>query len=103
MTAGLETLPRDRTRLLDNLGWIRRNVGPVTPDLSDALADYMNIRRGEVAEVASFYSYLRLPVDVVRVCTGPVCDCAGARAGCSNRTRAQSRFPASATATSRPF
>ncbi len=79
MTAGLETLPRERTRLLDNLGWIRRNLGPVTPELSDALADYMNIRRGEVAEVASFYSYLRLPVDVVRVCTGPVCDCLGAR------------------------
>ena len=80
MTARLEQLPRDRTRLLDNLGWIRRNVGPVTPGLSDALADHMNIRRGEVAEVLSFYSYLRLPVDVVRVCTGPVCDCAGARA-----------------------
>jgi formate dehydrogenase len=76
----LSELPRDRTRLLDNLGWIRRNVGPVTPELSDALADHMNIRRGEVAEVASFYSYLRLPVDVVRVCTGPVCDCLGARA-----------------------
>jgi formate dehydrogenase beta subunit len=79
VTATLETLPRDRTRLLDNLGWIRRNVGPVTPDLSDALADHMNIRRGEVAEVVSFYSYLRLPVDAVRVCTGPVCDCLGAR------------------------
>jgi formate dehydrogenase len=76
---GIEALPRDRTRLLDNLGWVRRNVGPVTPDLSDALADHMNIRRGEVAEVVSFYSYLRLPVDVVRVCTGPVCDCLGAR------------------------
>ena len=80
MTAGLETLPLERTRLLDNLGWIRRNVGPVTPELSDALADHMNIRRGEVAEVVSFYSYLRLPADVVRVCTGPVCDCLGGRA-----------------------
>ena len=80
MTAGLEELPRDRTRLLDNLGWVRRHVGPVTSDLSDALADHMNIRRGEVAEVVSFYSYLRLPVDVVRVCTGPVCDCLGGRA-----------------------
>ena len=79
MTAGLEALPRGRTHLLDNLGWIRRNVGPVTPDLSDALADHMNIRRGEVAEVVSFYSYLRLPPNVVRVCTGPVCDCLGAR------------------------
>jgi formate dehydrogenase len=77
---GVEELPRERTRLLDNLGWIRRNVGPVSPELSDALADHMNIRRGEVAEVVSFYSYLRLPVDVVRVCTGPVCDCLGARA-----------------------
>jgi NADH:ubiquinone oxidoreductase subunit F (NADH-binding)/NADH:ubiquinone oxidoreductase subunit E len=80
VTAGLHELPRDRTRLLDNLGWIRRRMGPVTPELSDALADHMNIRRGEVAEVASFYSYLRLPVDVVRVCTGPVCDCLGGRA-----------------------
>ena len=80
MTVGLETLPRERTRLLDNLGWVRRNVGPVTPELSDALADHMNIRRGEVAEVVSFYSYLRLPADVVRVCTGPVCDCFGGRA-----------------------
>jgi formate dehydrogenase len=80
VTAGLETLPRERTRLLDNLGWVRKNVGPVTPELSDALADHMNIRRGEVAEVVSFYSYLRLPADVVRVCTGPVCDCFGGRA-----------------------
>jgi formate dehydrogenase beta subunit len=79
VTAALTDLPRERTKLLDNLGWIRRNVGPVTPELSDALADHMNIRRGEVAEVASFYSYLRLPMDVVRVCTGPVCDCKGGR------------------------
>ena len=77
--AALTDLPRERTKLLDNLGWIRRNVGPVTPELSDALADHMNIRRGEVAEVASFYSYLRLPMDVVRICTGPVCDCKGGR------------------------
>jgi NADH:ubiquinone oxidoreductase subunit F (NADH-binding) len=41
----------------------------------------MNIRRGEVHEVVTFYSFLREPVDVVRVCTGPVCDCLGARAG----------------------
>jgi formate dehydrogenase len=79
VTAALTDLPRERTKLLDNLGWIRRNVGPVTPELSDALADHMNIRRGEVAEVTSFYSYLKLPVDIVRVCTGPVCDCKGGR------------------------
>ena len=75
----IETLPRERTQLLDNLGAIRRHVGPVTPERSDALADHMNIRRGEVAEVVSFYSYLQLPHDCVRVCTGPVCDCFGAR------------------------
>ena len=51
----------------------------MTPELSDALADHMNIRRGEVAEVVSFYSFLQLPHDCVRVCTGPVCDCFGAR------------------------
>src|SRR5262249_35673665 len=39
----------------------------------------MNIRRGEVHEVVSFYSYLRVPLETPRVCTGPVCDCAGAR------------------------
>jgi formate dehydrogenase len=77
--AVLETLPRERTQLLDNLGAIRRRVGPVTPERSDALADHMNIRRGEVAEVVSFYSYLTVPHDCVRVCTGPVCDCLGAR------------------------
>ena len=55
----LAELPRERTQLLDNLGTIRRRVGPVTPELSDALADHMNIRRGEVAEVVSFYSYLQ--------------------------------------------
>jgi formate dehydrogenase len=75
----LEELPPDRTRLLDNLGRIRREVGPITPELSDALADRMNLRRGDVHEVISFYSFLQLPVDAVRVCTGPVCDCAGAR------------------------
>ena len=75
----LETLPRDRTHLLGNLGEIRRHVGPVTPERADALADHMNIRRGEVAEVVSFYSYLTIPHDCIRVCTGPVCDSLGAR------------------------
>jgi formate dehydrogenase len=75
----LPELPRERTRLLDNLGTIRREVGPITMELSDALADHMNIRRGEVHEVVSFYSFLQVPTDAVRVCTGPVCDCFGAR------------------------
>jgi len=81
LTSVLPELPIKRTRLLDNLGRIRREVGPLTPQLADALADHMNIRRGEVHEVVSFYSFLREPIDVVRVCTGPVCDCLGARAG----------------------
>ena len=75
----LSRLPTERTRLLDNLGRIRREVGPITPELSDALADHMNIRRGEVHEVVSFYSFLQVPTDAVRVCTGPMCDCRGAR------------------------
>jgi formate dehydrogenase len=75
----LAELPRERTRLLDNLGRIRREIGPITPELSDALADHMNIRRGEVHEVTSFYSFLQVPLDALRVCTGPVCDCLGAR------------------------
>ncbi len=75
----LPDLPLERTRLLDNLGRIRREVGPITPELSDALADHMNIRRGEVHEVVSFYSFLQVPVETPRVCTGPVCDCYGAR------------------------
>ena len=76
----LEELPPERTRLLDNLGRLRREVGPITPELSDALADRMNLRHGDVHEVVSFYSFLQVPVDAVRVCTGPVCDCAGSRA-----------------------
>ena len=64
---------------MDNLGRIRREVGPITPELSDALADHMNVRRGEVHEVVSFYSFLEVPVDAVRVCIGPVCDCFGAK------------------------
>jgi formate dehydrogenase beta subunit len=79
LTELLPRLPRERTRLLDNLGRIRREVGPLSPELSDALADHMNIRRGEVHEVISFYSFLRVPVDAVRVCIGPVCDCLGAK------------------------
>ena len=75
----LPELPRERTRLLDNLGRVRREVGPITMELSDALADHMNIRRGEVHEVVSFYSFLQVPTDAARVCTGPVCDCFGAR------------------------
>jgi len=73
----LAELPTARTSLLDNLGRIRRELGPVTPELSDALADHMRIRRGEVAEVVSFYSFLGLPLDSLRVCTGPVCACRG--------------------------
>jgi formate dehydrogenase len=75
----LPELPRERTRLLDNLGRVRREVGPITMELSDTLADHMNIRRGEVHEVVSFYSFLQVPTDALRVCTGPVCDCFGAR------------------------
>jgi formate dehydrogenase beta subunit len=75
----LPELPRERTSLLDNLGRVRREVGPLTPELSDAVADHMNIRRGEVHEVVSFYSFLRVPVHAVRVCIGPVCDCLGAK------------------------
>jgi formate dehydrogenase beta subunit len=58
---------------------VRREVGPITPQLSDAVADRMNIRRGEVHEVVSFYSFLEVPTDVVRVCIGPVCDSLGAK------------------------
>jgi NADH:ubiquinone oxidoreductase subunit F (NADH-binding)/NADH:ubiquinone oxidoreductase subunit E len=79
LTALLRDLPTDRTRLLDNLGRVRREIGPITPELSDAVADRMNIRRGEVHEVVSFYSFLTVPTSAVRVCIGPVCDCLGAR------------------------
>jgi formate dehydrogenase beta subunit len=79
LTELLPDLPQERTRLLDNLGRVRREVGPLTPELSDALADHMNIRRGEVHEVVSFYSFLEVPPDAVRVCIGPVCDCLGAK------------------------
>ena len=51
----------------------------MTPELSDALADHMGIRRGEVHEVVSFYSFLQVPVTALRVCTGPICDSLGAR------------------------
>ena len=78
-TGVIAGLPTERTRLLDNLGRVRREVGPLTPDLADAIADHMNLRRGDVHEVVSFYSFLQVPVDAVRVCTGPVCDCLGAR------------------------
>ncbi|MGZ6729574.1 MAG: NADH-ubiquinone oxidoreductase-F iron-sulfur binding region domain-containing protein [Gaiellaceae bacterium] len=79
LPAVLAGLPRERTRLLDNLGSLRREAGPITPELSDALADHMGLRLGDVHEVVSFYSFLQVPVDAVRVCTGPVCDCLGAR------------------------
>jgi len=79
LTELLPGLPKGRTRLLDNLGRVRREVGPLTPELSDSLADHMNIRRGEVHEVISFYSFLQVPVEAVRVCIGPVCDCLGAK------------------------
>jgi len=75
----LPELPAERTRLLDNLGRVRREVGPLNPELSDALADHMNIRRGEVHEVVSFYSFLEVPTNAIRVCIGPVCDCLGAK------------------------
>jgi formate dehydrogenase beta subunit len=79
LTALLDELPTERTRLLDNLGRVRREIGPIDAALSDAVADRMNIRRGEVHEVVSFYSFLRVPTDAVRVCIGPVCDCFGAK------------------------
>ena len=78
-SALIADLPTERTRLLDNLGRIRREIAPIDRELSDALADHMSIRRGEVHEVVSFYSFLQVPADAERVCTGPVCDCFGAR------------------------
>jgi formate dehydrogenase beta subunit len=90
LPALLAELPTVRTRLLDNLGRIRREVGPLTPELADALADHMSIRRGEVHEVVSFYSFLQVPVEAVRVCGGPVCDCLGAR---DLRARLEERGP----------
>jgi formate dehydrogenase len=67
-------LSRERTALLANLTRLR----PVTPAITDALADQMNLRRGDVDEVVSFYSYLRLPLETTRVCTGPMCAARGA-------------------------
>ena len=84
----LAELPVERTRLLDNLGRIRREVGPITPEMSDALADHMNVRHGEVHEVTSFYSFLQVPADAVRVCTGPICDCFGAEEVLARERRA---------------
>ncbi|HSB38090.1 MAG TPA: NADH-ubiquinone oxidoreductase-F iron-sulfur binding region domain-containing protein [Gaiellaceae bacterium] len=75
----LDDLPRERTELLANLGRIRREAGPVTPERADALADHMGLRRGEVAEVSAAYAYLGLAPETPRVCTGPVCECMGAR------------------------
>ena len=80
LAALLPELPRERVHLLSNLGRVRREFGPITPELSDALADHMNLRHGDVHEVTSFYSYLQVPADAERVCTGPVCDCLGAQA-----------------------
>jgi formate dehydrogenase len=40
----------------------------------------MGLRRGEVADAASAYAYVGSPAEAVRVCTGPMCDCMGARA-----------------------
>jgi NADH:ubiquinone oxidoreductase subunit F (NADH-binding) len=77
LTEVLAGLPTERTRLLDNLGRLRREVGPITAELSDALADHMNLRRGDVHEVKAFYSFLEVPADAHRVCTGVVCDAAG--------------------------
>src|SRR4051812_21120492 len=54
----------------------------------------MSIRRGEVHEVKTFYSFLEAPADALRVCTGPVCDCFGAR---ELLARTQEHAPADAT------
>jgi formate dehydrogenase beta subunit len=80
LAALLPELPPERTHLLGNLGRIRREVGAITPESADALADHMNLRRGDVHEVVSFYSYLRVGLETPRVCRGPVCDRFGANA-----------------------
>ncbi len=80
LTELIAELPTERTYLLDNLGRIRREIGPVTAPVSDALADHMGIRRGEVHEVKTFYSFLEIAPDALRICTSPICDCLGAKA-----------------------
>ena len=97
LTTLLGELPPERTRLLDNLGRLRREVGPITPELSDALADQMNLRRGDVHEVVWSTRSCRCRW-TRRVCTGPVCDCFGAR---DLLAEGAIEVPASATATSR--
>ncbi|MBW3592099.1 MAG: SLBB domain-containing protein [Actinobacteria bacterium] len=52
----------------------------MTAPVSDALADHMGIRRGEVHEVKTFYSFLEIAPDALRICTSPICDCLGAKA-----------------------
>ena len=48
LTPLLAELPTERTHLLDNLGRVRRVIGPITPELSDAIANHMNLRLGDV-------------------------------------------------------
>ena len=54
--------------------------------------------------MVSFYSFLRVPMNAVRVCIGPVCDCLGAKELLASRSaeRRPLGSSASATATSRP-
>ena len=91
-TALLAELPQERTHLLDNLGRLRRELGPITPELSDALADHMNLRRGDVHEVVSFYSFLQ--VSPTPCASAPARSATGAAvASCSPATPARSRVP----------
>ena len=101
-TALIGELPRERTRLLDNLGRLRREIGPITPELSDSLADHMNLRRGDVHEVVSFYRSCRSPVDAVRVCTAPSATASVGVSLLAAHPGALPRCPALGTATSRP-
>lgn len=74
------SMPESRTALLESLGALHAQEGPLTPELLDELSARLGLRPGDVHPVASSYANLGLARDAVRVCTGPLCSCLGGRA-----------------------
>src|SRR5579885_749851 len=73
--------PNPRGALIEALHLARAETGTLTMEVAAQIAARFDMRPGEVAEVASFYSLLTLPPAraVLQVCTGLPCCLRGAR------------------------
>jgi len=82
---GREDITSGRDLLIEHLHVLNDHFGGLTPEHIAALANVLGLAQVEVYETASFYAHFNIttapPAPItVRICDGPVCQMAGAKA-----------------------